>query len=374
MLAVNGHANAPPKPPMPELPKPKAKATAVTRRYSTIERTKVNWLVPGWLPLGKLIVLDGDPGLGKSTLLLDIAARVTTHGVGFNNQQGPTGNVVILNGRGRSQRHHPWPPRSRRRQPADGHRPVAHQPGRRPKAPEIPADLDLIESVVKEHKAKLLIIEPLTAFLFGPDANKDQEIRRVLYKLSKIAERQNCTIIVLRHLNKTSGGKALYRGNTSIAIIGHARIGLLVTEDPDDDRFRILSMVKTNCGPLQPSLRFALTPVDDVCKITWHGQSPYKADQLVSQPSDAEKAKSEDMQTKIAQARAILEMLLAASNGIIPIKETRQELTNAGIGHYSWERAVKELGLTVSYDTDANNQRVYFWVSPTAPETTGGSG
>jgi RecA-family ATPase len=80
--------------------------------------------------------------------------------------------------------------------------------GDKQRPPEIPADLELIESVVREHKAKLLIIEPLAAFLAGPDANKDQEIRRVLYKLSKIAERNNCTIIVLRHLNKSSrGGK-----------------------------------------------------------------------------------------------------------------------------------------------------------------------
>src|SRR5260221_9042959 len=96
--------------------------------------------------------------------------------------------------------------------------------GDKQRPPEIPLDLDLIESVIKEHKAKLLIIEPLAAFLAGPDANKDQEIRRVLYKLGKIAERNNCTIIVLRHLNKSGGGKASYRGNMSIGIIGHAQI------------------------------------------------------------------------------------------------------------------------------------------------------
>ena len=88
---------------------------------------------------------------------------------------------------------------------------------------------------------KLLIIEPLAAFLAGPDANKDQEIRRVLYKLSKIAERNNCTIIVLRHLNKSGGGKAIYRGNVSIGVIGHARVGWLVAEDLEHERYRRLA-------------------------------------------------------------------------------------------------------------------------------------
>ena len=65
-------------------------------------------------------------------------------------------------------------------------------------------------------------------------ANKDQEVRRVLFQLSKMSERNRCTMVAMRHLNKGSGAKAIYRGNCSIAVIGHARTGLLVAEDPDD--------------------------------------------------------------------------------------------------------------------------------------------
>jgi hypothetical protein len=189
---------------------------------SDVKPATTHWLWPGRVPLGKLTVLDGDPGLGKSTLLLDIAARVTTHGVHFNDKQGPTGTVILL---------------SAEDGPEDTIKPRLEAAGANPemiidlsdivvgdkqRPPEIPADLELIESVIKEHRAKLVIIEPLAAFLAGPDANKDQEIRRVLYKLSKIAERNACTIIVLRHLNKSGGGKAIYRGNMSIGVIGHA--------------------------------------------------------------------------------------------------------------------------------------------------------
>src|SRR5258708_18678781 len=101
-------------------------------------------------------------------------------------------------------------------------------------------------------------------------------------------------------------------------------------------------MAKINCGPKQGSVRFALEPVGDVCRIAWCGQSNYNADQLLSQPSDATRQKNEDAETKVEQARALLEMLLAASNGIIPTKETRQELGNAGLCYHSYENAASE--------------------------------
>jgi RecA-family ATPase len=120
-------------------------------------------------------VLDGDPGLGKSTLLLDIAARVTTHGVHFNNKQGPVGTVVLL-----SAEDGPEDTIKPRLEAASANPEMIIDlsditVGDKQRPPEIPADLELIESVVREHKAKLLIIEPLAAFLAGPNANKDQE-------------------------------------------------------------------------------------------------------------------------------------------------------------------------------------------------------
>jgi AAA domain len=118
----------------------------------------------------------------------DLRIGVTTHGVHFNDKQGPTGTVILL---------------SAEDGPEDTIKPRLEAAGANPemiidlndivvgdkqRPPEIPADLELIESVIKEHRAKLVIIEPQAAFLAGPDANKDQEIRRVLYKRNKIAE------------------------------------------------------------------------------------------------------------------------------------------------------------------------------------------
>ena len=231
-------------------------------------------LVPDWLPRGKLVTLDGDPGLGKSTLLLDIAARVSSHGVCFTGKQGATGNVVLISAEDNAE------DTIRPRLEAAGANldritEITHVTiGGKDRPIELPADIDLIEAIVAENDARLLIIEPLAAFLAGADANKDQDIRRVLYRLSKVAERRDCTTVAMRHLNKSPGGKAIYRGNMSIGVIGHARLALLVGEDPDDERYRILAMSKINCAAKQASLRFALEPVPelDVCKIAWLGR------------------------------------------------------------------------------------------------------
>jgi hypothetical protein len=79
---------------------------------------------------------------------------------------------------------------------------------------------------------------------------KEDGKRRVLFKLSKVAERCRCTIICMRHLNKGSGTKATYRGNSSIGVIGHARAGLLVAQDPDNPKARILAMSKCNLAAM----------------------------------------------------------------------------------------------------------------------------
>jgi hypothetical protein len=329
------------------------------------QRRPVEWLVPHWIPLGKVVTLDGDPGLGKSTLLLDIAARVSSHGISFTGKQGATGNVVLISAEDNAE--DTIRPRLEAAANLDRITEITHVTFAGKDRPiELPADIELIESIVAETDARLLIIEPLAAFLAGADANKDQDIRRVLYRLSKVAERRDCTTVTMRHLNKSSGGKALYRGNMSIGVIGHARIGLLVGEDPDDERYRVLAMAKINCAAKQASLRFALEPVPelDVCKIAWLGPAPYSADQLVStQRSEEQKELAEEKLTKVEQAKAILEWLLESSTtGKLVVKDAKAELASAGLSGSSVDRAVNQLGLVVQYDVNEEDERIYYWV------------
>jgi hypothetical protein len=334
------------------------------RRFSDIAPEALSWLWPGWLPLGKLALLDGDPGLGKSTLLLDLAARVSRDGRMPDGSSGIAGTVVLLSAEDGA---------------ADTIRPrldVAAAALDRIIAlmyivdlgknhcPEIPRDLPLLEAMLLEVDARLLIIDPLAAFLCGSDINKDQEVRRVLFELSQIAERCRCAVICMRHLNKSGGGKALYRGNMSIGVIAHARTGLLVGEDPDNPRARVLSVTKVNLGPKPGSLRFCLDPQGDVCRIGWMGASPHSADDLVQAPTgSAERERQDEFRGTVQGCIALLADLLAPGPG--RVRQIKQELADAGFTGMTVQRAARKLGVVFTHTLE-QGRRTYWWELPAA--------
>jgi hypothetical protein len=348
-------------------PAPAKISDAHTSRYCDIVRRQIDWLWRNWIALGKLTVLDGDPGLGKSTMLLDLAARVSNIGIMPDNSQGVSGNVIIM-----SAEDGPEDTIKPRLEAAGANEDrlinLSHVTIKGEERPvEIPGDLFLIAQKIRDNDARLLIIDPLFAFLYGADANKDQEIRRVLYKLSKIAEKYHCAVVCMRHLNKGSGQKAIYRGNSSIGVIGHARTGLLVAEDPDDEHKRILAVSKCNLGPRPQSLRFVLEPFEDVCRVGWCGTSPYNADRLVQAPKSEEQIQDKEAsKSKVEQAIAILEMLLAKFNGKLEVTIAKRELASADISRATYGRALQKLKLKTHYEIDAEGERRYYWSTEAA--------
>lgn len=343
--------------------------SALTRRFKGIEKKAIEWLWPKWIPQSKLAILDGDPGLGKSTMLLDLAARISTNGIMPDNSFGATGNVIIMSAEdGAEDTILP------RLEAAGANLDRIHElafvrKGGEDRPAEIPGDLPLIEKQIELLGARLLVIDPLMAFLYGADANKDQEIRRVLFKLSRIAEKHRCAIVCMRHLNKGGGGKAIYRGNSSIGVIGHARTGLLVALDPDDDQKRVLAVSKCNLAAKPKSLSFVLDPVEEVCRIGWCGQTHHKADDLVAQPPTAEEQQDKkDSKNKVAQTRVILEMLMEQYKGKLEIKMAKQECLAAGMGPKALDKAIKELQWETQYETDDLGKRTYYWTAPTGPK------
>src|SRR5262249_8682079 len=136
--------------------------------------------------------------------------------------------------------------------------------GEETRMPEIPRDLREIELTIRRMDARLVIIDPLMAYL-GSQTNswRDQDVRRALAPVGKLAERTGAAIVVIRHLNKGgSAGSPLYRGGGSIGIIGAARSALLVGEDPDDPDVRILARSKGNLSAPVPSLAYRLEAAD----------------------------------------------------------------------------------------------------------------
>jgi RecA-family ATPase len=214
---------------------------------STVPEESVQWLWRGWLPRGKLVVLDGDPGTGKSTLSLDLAARIST-GKPWPDGTAGTDPAPVVLATAEDDLSDTVLPRLR---VAGGDPSYVYAliglgytgaDGREHRRPFTLADVEKIEAVVRRLGAALVIIDVLAAYLpSGSDAHVDQDVRTVLAPVAEMAQRTRSCVLLLRHLNKTVGGSALYRGGGSIGISGAARGVLLAGRDPEDDKRRVLA-------------------------------------------------------------------------------------------------------------------------------------
>ena len=182
------------RPPKPNHP---TKPFAV---MSEIIPKNVEWLWENRIALGEITIIDGDPGTNKSSLLLDLAARVSTGRRIPDDTKGTLGGVVLLAGEDSIRKTLPL---RLKKAVAD-----MSKVGVFTEALTIPNDIELIEETLYRFGAKLLVIDPLMAFL-GGDSNSDQSVRRALTPLRAIAERTNVAIVLVRHLNK-GGGRQLF--------------------------------------------------------------------------------------------------------------------------------------------------------------------
>lgn len=327
-------------------------------RLSDVVPERVQWLWPGYLPAGKLVVLDGDPGLGKSTLTLDLAARITT---GERMPDGSAGlggprDVVVL---------------SAEDGPADTIRPRLEVAGAdltrvhviaidSERFPSFPEDVGETQRKVEEHDAALVIIDPLMALLGGAiNSWRDQDIRQALAPLTAMADQTGVTVVMVRHLNKTTGGNPLYRGGGSIGIIGAARVGLLVTLDPACAEGRVLAVSKSNLGPLPDSIRFSVEDVGGDPRIRWGSTTTMTAQQLLDAtpyvPSHGE----------LAVAVEFLRSLLAG--GPVPAVEGERAARVASLSMATLKRAKAVLGVRSERKSIENGGRGdggWFWVLP----------
>lgn len=277
--------------PTPEAIGSTAKAQAVSHprivQLSTVVREPVTWLMQGWIPEGTLTILDGDPGMAKSTLTLDLAARVS-RGWQMPPDAGgelvrPPGGVLLLGAEDSLQKTVGWRLDAAG---ADSTRVFYLDcivQGESERDPVLPYDLLLLHSWLADHSVRLVIVDPLAAFIAQSyDAYKDQDIRRCLRTLRDFAEKHNVSLVLLRHLNKLNGGASLYRGGGSIGITGAARASLIVGRDPADDDTRVLAMNKLNLGPFPRSLAYRVDPTPQgVARIAWLGETDLKAHEIL---------------------------------------------------------------------------------------------
>jgi AAA domain len=338
--------------------KKKPPPPAVTSvRLSSVRARPVEWLWPGWLPLGKLCDLSGDPGLSKSTLLLDLAARVSTNGVMPDGAQGVSGGVCIMSAEDGLE--DTIQPRLRAAG-ADLAR-VGFFEGYNREPLILPDHIDRIEVRLRDYDARLLLIDPLVAFL--AQARSDQEVRKCLHPVKMLAERLRCTVLWLRHLSKRGGPKAIYRGSGHVSIIGAARSGLVVGPDPNDAAVRVLAHAKSNLAPRQQSLTYALEKVSefDCCRVAWAGPCELSADDLCDPLTRKEQEERENSRSKLDAAAEFLREALG--NGPRAVEELKDEAKVLGLAWATVRRAVKAVGAKTCYPHQTASRR-YEWALP----------
>ncbi len=309
-----------------------------TISFNEIEPEPINWLWPGYLPLGKLVTLDGDPGTSKTTFAIDIAARIT-RGAPMPLEETAIrspGRVLFLSAEdGLADTLRPRLEAAN----ADINRVFAPQLTSTGRLPTLPDDIGEFQSMIFRLKPILVILDPLAAFLSANiNSHRDSDIRRALFPVSLLAGNTGATVLIIRHLNKMPGTSAMYRGGGSIGIIGAARAAFLVGKAPDESDDRILAPIKSNLSRLPRSIRYRTIDKDGVPQIEWLDYSDYSADQLVgNSPSRKQGGRV------LNHAKTFLQGALA--NG--PIASTELDsLTEAqGISKRTLDRAKKDLGI-----------------------------
>jgi hypothetical protein len=315
-------------------------------RLADVQPETVEWIWPGRLPAGKLVTLDGDPGLGKSTLAIGIAATITTGG---NWPDGTActvvGDVLLMSAEdGMADTVRP------RLDAAGADVTKVHNiDGVRSDTdgtlrPPTLADVAPIERAVNATGARLLVVDVIMAFLpSGTDSHKDQDIRRVLSRLAGVADRTGCTVLLLRHLNKAKGGDPMYRGGGSIGIVGAARAGMLVAADPDDPELRVLASIKSNLGPPAESLAYRLVGAGDhgAARVQWEGTTEHTARTLLADTG------SDDGDERSEIAKIIRDYLTDPNGGCgsAPAGEVLRHTRAAGYADAAVKKARSKAGV-----------------------------
>jgi len=324
------------------------------RRVSEIQAKPIRWLWQGRIARGKVSMLAGNPGLGKSQVMVSMAAVVSTGGAWpVDRTNCERGNVIFL---------------SAEDDPADTIRPRLEAAG---------ADLQrvfVLDAVVESYRADggkvvrafnltkdmerlgallaeigdvaLIVIDPITAYLGEADSHKNAEIRALLSPLSDLAAKHGTAVVCVSHLNKSGGGEALMRVTGSMAFVAAARAAFIVAKDQEDDGRRLFLPLKNNIGNDQTGLAFALqsarviSPAGSIetSRVLWESEAvAVTADEVMAPQGDPEQRSATD------DARQFLAELLAA--GPVRAGQIKKDADGAGLNWRTVQRAADRLGV-----------------------------
>jgi hypothetical protein len=301
----------------------------VTCNLSDIAPERINWIWPGRIAVGKLTLLAGEPGLGKSQVALYVASTITRGAkwVG-SHDKAHRGRVLMLSADDGL---------------ADTVRPRFDAAGGDPSMVSIiratrsgpahgtfnlGADLVLLEREIARHgDVDLVTIDPISSYMLNVDSHKNTDVRSVLEPIGEMAERLKVGILATSHLSK-GDGKAINRIIGSIAFVAAARAAFTVVEDPEVEGRRLFLSVKNNIAPPQRGLAFRLEQqlvAPDVVRsfVAWDEDAEVKltADQVLSGAGEQSSTKSDAVQL-------LAELLI---NGPMPVRDIERHAIDASL-------------------------------------------
>ena len=326
------------------LKEPPKKDSVKIIRMSDVELTPVEWLWKPYLPFGKLSVLQGNPGEGKTYFAMHLAAACTNGKLLPNMERMEPFNVIYQTAE-------------------DGLGDTV-----KPRLIEAGADLDRvlviddsevqltlsderIEKAIVENNARLVIIDPIQAYLGADvDMNRANEVRPIFMRLGQVAQRTGCAILLIGHLNKAAGMQSLQRGLGSIDIAAAVRSVLFIGKLKHDPTMRILTHEKSSLAPPGVSLAFSL---GDEGGFRWVGEYDITADEMLS-------GIEPQRETKTQQAKDLICTLLAGGKQVLS-EDIDKAALERGIPGRTVRDAKRELGDALKSKIVEGRKKV-FWM------------
>ena len=326
------------------LKEPPKKDSVKIIRMSDVELTPVEWLWKPYLPFGKLSVLQGNPGEGKTYFAMHLAAACTNGKLLPNMERMEPFNVIYQTAE-------------------DGLGDTV-----KPRLIEAGADLDRvlviddsevqltlsderIEKAIVENNARLVIIDPIQAYLGADvDMNRANEVRPIFMRLGQVAQRTGCAILLIGHLNKAAGMQSLQRGLGSIDIAAAVRSVMFIGKLKHDPTMRILTHEKSSLAPPGVSLAFSL---GDEGGFRWVGEYDITADEMLS-------GIEPQRETKTQQAKDLICTLLAGGKQVLS-EDIDKAALERGIPGRTVRDAKRELGDALKSKIVEGRKKV-FWM------------
>jgi RecA-family ATPase len=311
------------------------KRKSLVEFMSDVEEETVDWLWTNRIPRGKLSIFDGDPELGKSTVALAIAAALSNGmALPFDKEpEAPLRSLIISSEDGAADT---LKPRLRK---LGADMTLVGIPHRERFVTASQINANVLDTMLQQYPAALLVLDPILAFANQRNTDKASDVRGLLQPLVGLAAKHKTAIILIRHLNKGTQTKALYRGQGSIDFGAIVRSAFIFAQDPASVSRRLMAHYKCNLAAKQPTLEYF---IEDGGAFRWGNQTADTPDEALGTGEPKRDRESKQFDT----AKAFLTELL--SNGTQPSNSVKDKAKQAGISNATLWRAKEELGINAS--------------------------